>query len=65
MADFEAWLDAHYDLLIQYHEAEALDSSVGSAPSLVQWKTPSRGRDVGDEATSSAGSPKSGPYGKK
>jgi len=39
-AEFEAWLDAHHDLLIQYHEAEALDSSVGSAPSLVQRETP-------------------------
>jgi len=35
-AKFEAWLDAHHDLLIKHHEAEAPNSSVGSAPSLVQ-----------------------------
>ena len=29
---FEAWLDAHHDLLIQWHEAEAMDSSMGSMP---------------------------------
>jgi len=34
-AEFEAWFDAHHDL-IQHHEAEAPDSSVGSAPSFVQ-----------------------------
>ena len=33
--EFEAWLDAHHDLLIQHHEAEVPDSSVGSAPSLL------------------------------
>jgi len=64
-AEFEAWLDAHDDLLIQHHEAETPDSSVRSAPSLVQRETPSGGRNVGDEATLSASSPKSGPHGKK
>jgi len=29
-----AWLDAHHDSLIQHHEAEASDSSVGSVLSL-------------------------------
>ena len=63
--EFEAWLDGHHDLLIQHHEAEAPDLSVGSAPSLVHTETPSGGRNVGDEAISSASSPKSGPHEKK
>jgi len=63
--EFEAWLDAHHDLSIQHHEAKAPDSSVGSAPSLVQRETPSGWRNVGDEATSSASSPKLGPHRKK
>ena len=58
-------MDAHHDLLIQHHEAEAPDSSVGSAPSLVHGEAPSGGRNIGNEATSSASSPKSGPHGKK
>ena len=49
--EFVAWLDAHHDLLIQHHEAEAPDSSVGSAPSLVQRETSPGGRNDGDEAT--------------
>jgi len=32
---FEAWFDAHHDLLIQHHEAKAPDLSVGSSPSLL------------------------------
>ena len=38
--EFEAWLDAHHDSLIQHHEAEAPDSSVGSTPSLSQRDSP-------------------------
>jgi len=34
--EFKAWLDVHHDLLIQHREVEAPDSSVESAPSLVQ-----------------------------
>ena len=64
-AEFEAWLDTHHDLLIQHHKDEAPDSSVGTAPSLVQRETPSGGRNVDDEATLSASLPKSGPHGKK
>jgi len=63
--EFEAWLDAHHDLLIQHREGEAPDSSIGSAPSLVQRETPSGGRNVDDEAISSASSLKSGPHEKK
>ena len=63
--EFEAWLDAHHDLLINHHEADAPDSSVRSVPSLVQRKPPVRGRNVSDEATLSASSPKSDPHGKK
>ena len=35
-AEFEAWLDVHHTSLIQHREAEAPDSSVKIAPSLVQ-----------------------------
>jgi len=63
--EFEAWLDAHHDLLIQHHEGEAPDLSIESAPSRVQRETPSGGRNVGGKATSSASSPKSGPHRKK
>jgi len=35
-AEFEAWLDVHHASLIQHREAEAPDSSVRIAPSLVQ-----------------------------
>jgi len=58
-------LDAHHDLLIQHHEAEASDSTVESMPSLVQRETPLGGRNDSDEATSSASSPKPSPHGKK
>ena len=40
--EFEAWLDAHHDLLIHHHEAESPDSSIGSVPSLVQREPPPR-----------------------
>jgi len=63
--EFEAWLDAHHDLLIQHHKTEASDSSSRSAPSLLQRETPLGGRNDGDEATSSASSPKLGIHGKK
>jgi len=46
--EFEAWLDAHHDLLIQHHEAKAPYSSVGSTPSLVQRETPPGGRNDGE-----------------
>jgi len=64
-AEFEAWLDAHHDLLIQHHEVKAPDSSVESVASLMQRETPSRGRNVSNEASSSASSLKSSPHGKK
>jgi len=67
--EFETWLDAHHDLLIQHHEAEALDSSARSTPSLMQNETTPRGKNDGDEATLSASSPtfgqKPGPPRKK
>jgi len=65
MGEFEAWLDAHHDLLIQHHKAEAPDSSVGSVPSLMQREPPYGEGNVGEEATSSASPPKSGPHGNK
>jgi len=55
--EFEAWLDAHHDLLIQHYKAEAPDLSVKSMPSLVQRETPPGGRNNGDEATLSASLP--------
>ena len=64
-AKFEAWLDAHHDLLLQQHEVEALNSSVKSAPFLLQRGIPSGWRNVDNEATSSASSPKTGHHGKK
>ena len=51
--------------LIHHHEAEAPDSSVGSVPFLVQREPRVGGRNVGDEATSSASSPKSDLHRKK
>ena len=56
MGEFEAWLDAHHDLLIQHHVAKAQHSSVRSAHSLVMREIPPRVRNDGDEATSSASS---------
>jgi len=33
--EFESWLDAHHDLLIQRHEVKASDTSIGGGHSLV------------------------------
>jgi len=54
--EFETWLDAYNVLLIQHHEVEALNSSVGSTPSFVQRGTPPGGRNDVDEARLSASS---------
>ena len=62
-AEFEAWLDSHHDLLIQQDEVEAPDSSVRSA--LCGEGAPFGGRNVSDEAISSASTPKLGSHEKK
>jgi len=69
LGEFEAWLDPHHDLLIQHHKIEALGLGVKSVPSLVLREPLYRGKNDGDEASSSASSPilglKLGPRGKK